>query len=57
MDDILLEMKDQLVNSRIMDTELVKPLFDSLLRVALGTCFADLDHSEEKREKVKIACH
>ncbi|XP_060099186.1 lysosomal-trafficking regulator [Heteronotia binoei] len=52
VEDILLEMRDQLVKSRIMDTELVKPLFDSLLRVALGTCFADLDHSEEKKEKI-----
>lgn len=54
MEDILLEMRDQLVKARIMDTELVKPLFDSLLRVALGNCFADLDHSEEKKEKVKV---
>ncbi|XP_048341727.1 LOW QUALITY PROTEIN: lysosomal-trafficking regulator [Sphaerodactylus townsendi] len=52
VEDILLEMRDQLAKSRIMDTELVKPLFDSLLRVALGMCFADLDHSEEKKEKV-----
>ncbi|XP_077201679.1 lysosomal-trafficking regulator isoform X3 [Paroedura picta] len=52
VEDILLEMRDQLVKSRIMDTELVKPLFDSLLQVALGTCFADLDHSEEKKEKI-----
>nr|XP_056708316.1 lysosomal-trafficking regulator isoform X1 [Euleptes europaea] len=52
VEDILLEMRDQLAKSKIMDTELVKPLFDSLLRVALGTCFADLDHSEEKKEKV-----
>ncbi|KAJ7342276.1 hypothetical protein JRQ81_009999 [Phrynocephalus forsythii] len=52
VEDILLEMRDQLAKSRIMETDLVKPLFDSLLRVALGTCFTDLDHPEEKKEKV-----
>ncbi|XP_062980418.1 lysosomal-trafficking regulator [Elgaria multicarinata webbii] len=52
VEDILLEMRDQLAKSRIMETDLVKPLFDCLLRVALGTYFADLDHSEEKKEKV-----
>ncbi|XP_042325199.1 lysosomal-trafficking regulator isoform X2 [Sceloporus undulatus] len=51
-EDILLEMRDHLTKSRIMETSLVKPLFDSLLRVALGTYFADLDHSEEKKEKI-----
>ncbi|XP_077781904.1 lysosomal-trafficking regulator isoform X3 [Podarcis muralis] len=52
-EDILLEMRDHLTKSRIMETDLVKPLFDSLLRVALGTYFADLDHSEEKKEKIQ----
>ncbi|XP_054831083.1 lysosomal-trafficking regulator [Eublepharis macularius] len=52
VEDILLDMRDQLAKSRITETELVKPLFDSLLRVALGTRFADLDHSEEKKEKI-----
>ncbi|XP_078239262.1 lysosomal-trafficking regulator isoform X4 [Pogona vitticeps] len=52
VEDILLEMRDQLAKSRIMETDLVKPLFDSLLRVALGTYFADLDHPEEKKEKI-----
>ncbi|XP_063162622.1 lysosomal-trafficking regulator isoform X2 [Candoia aspera] len=52
VEDILLEMKEQLAKARIMETDLVKPLFDSLLRVALGTYFTDLDHSEEKKEKI-----
>lgn len=52
VEDILLEMREQLAKSRMMETHLVKPLFDALLRVALGTYFADLDHSEEKKEKV-----
>ncbi|KAH0622506.1 hypothetical protein JD844_024875 [Phrynosoma platyrhinos] len=51
-EDILLEMRDHLTKSKIMETSLVKPLFDSLLRVALGTYLADLDHSEEKKEKI-----
>ncbi|KAL7987549.1 hypothetical protein Chor_006468, partial [Crotalus horridus] len=51
VEDILLEMKEQLTKARVMETELVKPLFDSLLRVALGTYFTDLDRSEEKKEK------
>ncbi|XP_044275947.1 lysosomal-trafficking regulator isoform X2 [Varanus komodoensis] len=55
VEDILLEMRDQLAKSRIMETDLVKPLFDSLLRVALGTYFADLDHSEEKKEKTHLS--
>ncbi|XP_053155888.1 lysosomal-trafficking regulator isoform X2 [Hemicordylus capensis] len=52
VEDILLEMRDQLAKSRIMETDLVKNLFDSLLRVALGTYVADLEHSEEKKEKI-----
>lgn len=52
VEDILLEMRDQLAQSKIIETDLVKPLFDALLRVAVGTYFADLDHSEEKKEKV-----
>lgn len=52
VDDILLEIREQLAQSKVIETDLAKPLFDSLLRVALGTFSADLDHSEEKIEKV-----
>lgn len=52
LEDILLEMRDQLAQSRAIETNLAKPLFDSLLRVALGNYSADLDHSEEKTEMV-----
>ncbi|KAJ7426520.1 Lysosomal-trafficking regulator [Willisornis vidua] len=51
VDDILLEIREQLSRSKVIETDLAKPLFDSLLRVALGTFSADLDHSEEKIEK------
>ncbi|NXC46503.1 LYST regulator, partial [Penelope pileata] len=51
VDDILLQIRDQLAQSKVLETDLAKPLFDSLLRVALGTFSADLDHCEEKMEK------
>ncbi|XP_075352061.1 lysosomal-trafficking regulator isoform X4 [Mycteria americana] len=51
VDDILLQIREQLAQSKVVETDLAKPLFDSLLRVALGTFSADLDHSEEKNEK------
>nr|XP_013800926.1 PREDICTED: lysosomal-trafficking regulator [Apteryx mantelli mantelli] len=51
VDDVLLEVRDQLAQSKVIETNLAKPLFDSLLRIALGTFSADLDHSEEKVEK------
>ncbi|XP_005291247.2 lysosomal-trafficking regulator isoform X3 [Chrysemys picta bellii] len=52
LEDILLEMRDQLAQSKAIETCLAKPLLDSLLRVALGNYSADLDHSEEKTEKI-----
>ncbi|KFP42398.1 Lysosomal-trafficking regulator, partial [Chlamydotis macqueenii] len=51
VDDILLQIREQLAQSEVIETDLAKPLFDSLLCVALGTFSADLDHSEEKIEK------
>ncbi|XP_047903864.2 lysosomal-trafficking regulator [Anser cygnoides] len=51
VDDILLQIREQLAQSKVLETALAKPLFDSLLRVALGSFSADLDHSEEKIEK------
>uniref|UniRef100_A0A8C6NGL9 Uncharacterized protein n=1 Tax=Melopsittacus undulatus TaxID=13146 RepID=A0A8C6NGL9_MELUD len=51
VDDILLQIREQLALSKVIETDLAKPLFDSLLRVALGAFSADLDHSEEKVEK------
>ncbi|XP_065586174.1 lysosomal-trafficking regulator [Cyrtonyx montezumae] len=51
VDDILMQIREQLAQSKLLETELAKPLFDSLLRVALGTFSTDLDHSEEKTQK------
>uniref|UniRef100_A0A803XP24 Lysosomal trafficking regulator n=1 Tax=Meleagris gallopavo TaxID=9103 RepID=A0A803XP24_MELGA len=53
VDDILLQIREQLAQSKLLETDLAKPLFDSLLRVALGTFSTDLDHSEEKIEKTQ----
>ncbi|NXP45524.1 LYST regulator, partial [Heliornis fulica] len=55
VDDILLQIREQLAQSKVIETDLAKPLFDSLLRVALGTFSAGLDHSEEKTEKTHYA--
>ncbi|XP_068010972.1 lysosomal-trafficking regulator [Melanerpes formicivorus] len=49
--DILLQVREQLAQSKVIETDLAKPLFDSLLRIALGSFVDDLDHSEEKTEK------
>uniref|UniRef100_A0A663N133 Lysosomal trafficking regulator n=1 Tax=Athene cunicularia TaxID=194338 RepID=A0A663N133_ATHCN len=45
------QVLEELAQSKVIETDLAKPLFDSLLRVALGTFSVDLDHSEEKTEK------
>ncbi|XP_009864126.1 PREDICTED: lysosomal-trafficking regulator-like, partial [Apaloderma vittatum] len=51
VDDIFVQIREQLAQSKVIETDLAKPLCDSLLRVALGTSAADLVHSEEKIEK------
>lgn len=48
----MLEVRDQLSKSKVIETELAKPLFDALLRVALGNHSADFDHSDAMTEKV-----
>ncbi|XP_036893214.1 lysosomal-trafficking regulator isoform X1 [Sturnira hondurensis] len=51
VENILLEMRDHLSQSKVIETKLAKPLFDALLRVALGDCSADSGHSEAVTEK------
>ncbi|XP_038616670.1 lysosomal-trafficking regulator isoform X2 [Tachyglossus aculeatus] len=51
VDDVLLEMRAHLSRSKVVETALAEPLFDSLLRVALGDYPPDADRSEEKAEK------
>uniref|UniRef100_A0A8D0UTB9 Lysosomal trafficking regulator n=1 Tax=Sus scrofa TaxID=9823 RepID=A0A8D0UTB9_PIG len=51
VENILLEVRDQLSKSKVIETELAKPLFDALLRVALGNHSADFDHSDAMTEK------
>lgn len=56
MENILFEMRDHLSRSKVIETELAKPLFDALLRVALGNHEADFEHSDAVTEKVRVAC-
>lgn len=52
MENILFEMRDHLSQSKVIETELAKPLFDALLRVALGNHSVDFDHHDAMTEKV-----
>ncbi|XP_045154147.1 lysosomal-trafficking regulator [Echinops telfairi] len=51
VENILLEMRDQLSQSKVIETDLAKPLFDALLRVALGNHSADCEHDDAMIEK------
>ncbi|XP_075268499.1 lysosomal-trafficking regulator isoform X2 [Opisthocomus hoazin] len=51
VDDLLIQIREELAQSKVIESDLAKPLLDSLLRVALGMFSADLDRSEEKIEK------
>nr|XP_002717388.2 lysosomal-trafficking regulator isoform X3 [Oryctolagus cuniculus] len=51
VENILLEMRDHLSQSKVIETELAKPLFDALLRVALGNHSADFENSDTVTEK------
>ncbi|XP_036775204.2 lysosomal-trafficking regulator isoform X2 [Manis pentadactyla] len=51
VENILFEMRDHLSRSKAIETELAKPLFDALLRVALGNHSADFEHSDAVSEK------
>ncbi|XP_029426239.1 lysosomal-trafficking regulator isoform X3 [Nannospalax galili] len=51
VENILCEMKDHLSQSKVTETELAKPLFDALLRVALGSHSADSDPGDAITEK------
>ncbi|XP_048656352.1 lysosomal-trafficking regulator isoform X3 [Marmota marmota marmota] len=51
VENILFEMRDHLSQSKVTETELAKPLFDALLRVALGNHLADFEHPDAVTEK------
>ncbi|XP_059253258.1 lysosomal-trafficking regulator [Mustela nigripes] len=51
VENILFEMRDHLSRSKVTETELAKPLFDALLRVALGNHSADFEHHDAMTEK------
>uniref|UniRef100_A0A2K6V8Y1 Lysosomal trafficking regulator n=1 Tax=Saimiri boliviensis boliviensis TaxID=39432 RepID=A0A2K6V8Y1_SAIBB len=51
VENILFEMRDHLSQSKVIETQLAKPLFDALLRVALGNYSADFEHNDAMTEK------
>ncbi|XP_037677522.1 lysosomal-trafficking regulator isoform X2 [Choloepus didactylus] len=51
VENILFEMRDHLSQSKVIETELAKPLFDALLRVALGNHSPDFEHNDAMTEK------
>ncbi|XP_012593738.1 lysosomal-trafficking regulator isoform X2 [Microcebus murinus] len=51
VENILFEMRDHLSQSKVIETELAKPLFDALLRVALGSHSADFERNDAMTEK------
>ncbi|XP_012931227.1 lysosomal-trafficking regulator [Heterocephalus glaber] len=51
VENILCEMRDHLSQSKVTETELAKPLFDALLRVALGQHSTDFEHNDAMTEK------
>uniref|UniRef100_A0AAX7VV89 Lysosomal trafficking regulator n=1 Tax=Astatotilapia calliptera TaxID=8154 RepID=A0AAX7VV89_ASTCA len=55
VEDTLLEVRDQLSRSGVVNSDLAIPLFDSLLRVALAEVSSCPDPPEEKPERVSPA--
>ncbi|XP_059501535.1 lysosomal-trafficking regulator isoform X2 [Stegostoma tigrinum] len=51
VDEILTDMRDRLVHSGIVDSDLAKPLFDSLQSVSLGGTSVDGCPTEQERKK------
>ncbi|XP_024863409.2 lysosomal-trafficking regulator isoform X1 [Kryptolebias marmoratus] len=51
VEDTLLEVRDQLSRSGVVNSDLAVPLFDSLLRVALAEVSSCTDVAEEKPER------
>lgn len=52
VEETLLEVRDQLSRSGVVNSDLAIPLFDSLLRVALAQVSSSPDAPEEKPERV-----
>ncbi|XP_053730574.1 lysosomal-trafficking regulator isoform X1 [Synchiropus splendidus] len=55
VEETLLEVRDQLSRSGVVNSDLAIPLFDSLLRVALAEVTSCLDPPEEKPDRVSPA--
>nr|XP_057914287.1 lysosomal-trafficking regulator isoform X6 [Doryrhamphus excisus] len=54
VEDTLLEVRDQLSRSGVVSSDLAVPLFDSLLRVALGNVSSSPEPPEEKPDRQKL---
>ncbi|XP_005742493.1 lysosomal-trafficking regulator isoform X2 [Pundamilia nyererei] len=54
VEDTLLEVRDQLSRSGVVNSDLAIPLFDSLLRVALAEVSSCPDPPEEKPERLQV---
>uniref|UniRef100_A0A8C4XEE4 Lysosomal trafficking regulator n=1 Tax=Erpetoichthys calabaricus TaxID=27687 RepID=A0A8C4XEE4_ERPCA len=52
VDEIMSEIRDQLYKSAVVSSELAKPLFDSLLRVALSETSTDSEKCELKKHQL-----
>lgn len=55
MKETLLEVRDQLSRSGVVNSDLAIPLFDSLLRVALAEVSSCPDPAEDKPDRVSPA--
>lgn len=52
VEEMLLEVRDQLSRSGVVNSDLAIPLFDSLLRVALADVSSTAELPEEKPDRV-----
>lgn len=55
MEETLIEVREQLSRSGVVNSDLAVPLFDSLLRVALAEVSSCPDPPEEKTDRVSPA--
>ncbi|XP_040824116.1 lysosomal-trafficking regulator isoform X2 [Ochotona curzoniae] len=55
VENILLEMRDHLSQSKVIETELAKPLLDALLRVAVGNHSTDFENNDTLTEKSHLS--
>lgn len=54
VEEMLLEVRDQLSRSGVVNSDLAIPLFDSLLRVAMADVSSTAELPEEKPDRVSL---